>query len=84
MKYPILWSAYLGLIGVSGSLIMETDIMAVNGASDTVYTILVLNTMFFGKALKLSIADMSGSEDIRAEHISEAAQYRFPDSYSSV
>ena len=31
-----------------------------------------------------TIADMSGSEDIRAEHISEAAQYRFPDSYSSV
>ncbi|HIZ86776.1 MAG TPA: YifB family Mg chelatase-like AAA ATPase [Candidatus Coprenecus pullistercoris] len=26
-----------------------------------------------------TIADMSGSEDIRPEHISEAAQYRFPD-----
>ena len=26
-----------------------------------------------------TIADMSGSEEIRPEHISEAAQYRFPD-----
>ena len=26
-----------------------------------------------------TIADMSGSEEIRPEHVSEAAQYRFPD-----
>ena len=31
-----------------------------------------------------TIADMAGSDVIMTGHISEAAQYRFPDSYSSV
>ena len=31
-----------------------------------------------------TIADMAGSDVIGTEHVSEAAQYRFPDSYSSV
>lgn len=31
-----------------------------------------------------TIADMAGSDVIGTEHVSEAAQYRFPDSYSSI
>ena len=31
-----------------------------------------------------TIADMAGSDVIGTEHVSEAAQYRFPDSYGSV